>query len=238
MNKYALRKNFTSLFFDGTHHIKGKLAFKTIKTNWLNTDSPVIILLSVKSAFHEEVTGDLKTHALISTIKESVNGKVTILLSDGAHLHVNSLENRGDLKKTLENSTQLAKNLAKRYHHYFEKCDVAYWHSYITLDASFPHFMCKLKNLYDSDVEFKKLIEEDAERLSQPFSFKSDYVEHVKLDLLDQCAAIFILAKKGYRFQFYPGKTYPSVDYINQKLLKEKIEWVDVFLTIEKKVKA
>lgn len=54
-------------------------------------------------------------------------------------------------------------------------------------------------------------------------------------DILEQCACLFVLAHKGYQFQFYPGSPYSSVEYVNCYSLDQRISWINVFLTIEKK---
>lgn len=71
----------------------------------------------------------------------------------------------------------------------------------------------------------------------QKFSNKELFIEKAIEDLLEQCASLLVLSNKGYRFQFYPGKPYASIEYVNRVFIPKdnQIFWIDVFLTIEKK---
>lgn len=241
MNKYNLRKNFTAVYSNNNVRIRGKLAFKTKELDWLETHNPVIVLVSVYSAFHEEIGGDLKMNALLSTIRRHVKGKVTVLLSDRAHFHTNSLEYQENVKQTYEESLKKAYSLKSRYQPYFDDCTVVYWHSYIYQEEQFAECLTFLKNIYEADSAFRELVNLDANgsymnRQNEMLN-KERYLIKAKEDILEQCAAIFILAKKGYRFQFYPGSSNLSVEYINKVYIPEqqRISWINVFLTIEKK---
>lgn len=242
MNTYVWRKNFTATFSDQDKTIRGKLAFKTRQTEWLDTDAPVIVLISTHSVFHDEVGGDLKMNAFISTIRSHVKGKVTVLLTDRAHLQTVSLRYQNNLEKAFEECLRSADGLAIRYRHYFEACHVVYWHSYICEDKSFAASLNLLRDLYFTDSVFRDYLHSDAEssytserRLE--FTNKDIYKQKAIEDILEQCACVLVIANKGYRFQFYPGKSCASTDYVNHLLipLEKQTSWIDVFLTIEKK---
>ncbi|MBA3284150.1 MAG: hypothetical protein H0U27_03690, partial [Nitrosopumilus sp.] len=102
MNIYKWRKNFTSVYINRDEVVRGKLAFKTKETNWLNTETPVVVLISIHSSFNDGICGELKMNAFLSTIKNHVKGKITILLSDIAHLRTRNLHHQEDLKKTFD----------------------------------------------------------------------------------------------------------------------------------------
>lgn len=242
MSKYVWRKNFTSILQLESHEIKGRLAFKTKDTNWLETTKPVIILVSTHSAFHKEYEGELKMNAFISTIRNHVKGKVTILFSDGAHLKTMSLKYQNNVNKTFEYCLQATQNLVFRYQSYFQNCHIAYWHSFISEDENFSIYLNFLKQFYQYDLRFRELLHIDAENTytierMKDYSDKKIFIEKSIEDLLEQCASLLVLAYKGYRFQFYPGSSHQSVEYVNQLFVPEnkKVNWVDVFLSIEKK---
>ena len=241
-NTYLWRKNFTTTFLDQKQIIRGKLAVKTRKTDWLGTEAPVVILVSVHSKFHELGSGDLKMQALISTIKNHVKGKITVLICDVAHLNTLSLLYQGDVDKAYEDCLNEAQSLNERYESYFAKCDIAYWHSYINQDKNYALARSSLRELYRADPLFRKHLYEDAEATytttrKRAFPKKMLYIEKTVEDLLEQCASLIVLSRQGYRYKFYPGNSYSSVLYANQVLLpkEEQISWIDVFISIEKK---
>lgn len=242
MTTYIWRKNFVGTVSDHEKTIRGKLAVKTKEMQWLQTESPVIILVSIDSAFHEGIGGDLKMNALISTIKNNVKGKITVLLSDRAHLKVASLCYQNNATAAFEECYKSAQRLSYRYQSYFQECNVVFWHSYICQDDSFNISLNLLKELQQSDLIFRDLLYQDASETytdlrAKTFPDKELFIDKTIEDLLEQCASLMVLANKGYRFQFYPGKSYASVEYVNRVLIpKEKqLYWIDVFLSIEKK---
>lgn len=243
MNKYAWRNNCTAIFIDHERTICGKLAFKTKEKEWLETKSPVIALISIHSSFHEDFGGDLKMDAFMATIKSYVKGKITVLIADQAHLHTLSLCHANSLEKALQESRKAAERLKERYHPYFENCTVVYWHDYISHDPQFLFKLALMKNLYQNDLNFQKLVQKDAEVTYTPERMKKHpnkilFMEKAIEDILEQCVCVLVLASKGYKFQFYPGKPCESTDYVKKTLLPSdrQISWIDVFLTIEKKV--
>jgi len=245
MSKYLLRKNFTGFIKNSDEIIRGKVAFKTKTTCWLETENPVIILVSVHSAFHDEIDGDLKMSALLSIIKNHVKGDITVLFADQAHLKVTSLHYHDDTETASSNCLNTAEALYQRYHTHLEGCKIVYWHSYICQDRGFIAALKIMQNFYHTDSIFRALIHQDAEATYNPermkyFPNKSLFIERAIDDLLGQCAAEWVLSQKGYRFQFYSGSSYASIGYTNCKFIseKERISWIDVFLAIEKKSRA
>lgn len=242
MNKYIWRRNHTSLFVDQDKTIRGKLAFKTKSVHWLDTQSPVIAMISLHTAFHESNDGDLKMNAFMSTIKSHVKGKITVLICDIAHKQAMSLEYQNNLDKAFETCILHAQKLRERYQHYFESCSVVQWHSYISQDTSYGPSFKLVKELYENDFVFQELLKRDAEAAyteerMQKFPDKDLFLQKTHEDILEQCASILVLANKGYRFQFYPGNPNASTEYVGKKMLPSgsQLSWVHVFLTIEKK---
>lgn len=237
MNTYQWRSNFKAFVSNGDRTICGKLAFKTKNTQWINTTAPVIILVSIHSSIHEEMSGELKINALISTIKKNVKGKITVLLADTAHRQTLSLKGVSFNECIL--SAQQIKN---RYHSYWENCGVVFWHSYILQDSNFIPLLSYLKELYVQDSIFRSFLLKDAEiaftkQRKEEYPDKESFIEKTIEDLMEQCACIGVISNKGYRFQFYPGSSNFSTEYINQKILpiEKQVNWIDVFLSIEKK---
>lgn len=242
LNIYSLRKNTTAFYSNDKEQVRGKLAFKTKELHWLETPHPVIILISVDSAFHEEIKGDLKMNALISTIRDHVKGPVTVLFSDIAHLQTVSLGYGGNLQLAFHECLRKADELHSRYLSYIEGCKIAYWHAYICQDPHFHESLNFMKNLYQTDPVFQGLLDQDVEEsyangFNTTCSDKVLYLEKAKRDLLEQCASLIVLAKNGYRYQFYTGCPFPSVEYVQRTCIPEdkSVCWINVFLTIEKK---
>ena len=102
MKTYNWRKNFTAFLTLQERKIRAKLAFKTKELSWIETHYPVIVLVNVHSSFHEDVGGDLKMSALMSTIRSHTKGKVTVLMSDRAHLQTVSLDYHGNVDVAFE----------------------------------------------------------------------------------------------------------------------------------------
>ena len=241
MKKYAWRNSVTATISNREALFRGKLAFKTQDTSWIQTNDPVIVLISVASQFHEGIGGDLKMNALMTTIKNNVKGSITVLLAECAHLQTASLAHNGDKSLALQEATKTAKILAERYKQCFESCNVEYWHSYIRKDKAFADALAYAKSLYKDDLYFIQHVKNSAEasytldRMHE-YPDKAVYIEMTVNDLLEQCACVLVLASKGYRFQFYPGSPCSCTEYINSLLDKNtQISWIDVFLSIEKK---
>lgn len=242
MSVYSWRKNYISIYSKGECLTRGKMAIKTTDTRWIGSKDSVVVLVSVQSNFHEEVSGDLKMEALVSTIKNCVEGPVTVLFSDIAHLQTVRLRYDGNVDKAFEDCLTSAYILNERYLHYFKNCKVVFWHSYICQDSHFLAFKNLIKELFQTDSCFNHLLLTDAEltyhgeRL-QLFPNKKLYIEKTIDDLIEQCASILVLANKGYRFQFYPGSPFKSVEYVARTFLEKdkQLNWINVFISIEKK---
>lgn len=219
MNKYLFRSNFNVSFLDQLRKIRAKIVVKTLETHWVNTSEPVVITVSIHSAFHDNYEGDLKMNALVSTIKKNVNGKVTILF------------------------TERAKELNFRYQPYFEGCNVMYWHSYICTDPHLEYCQKVIKNLITQDRLFQQLVQKDAESCyteDRKLAYPDEdlFMKKNREDIIEHCVCWLVLMKKGYRFQFYPGRPYTSMEYVAKYIAKDekKLEWIHVFLSVEKKV--
>lgn len=242
MNAYAWRKNFTALFQEEQKTIRGKLAFKTKETDWLGTENPVVALVSIHSRFHKFIDGDLKMNAFISTIKSCTRSRVTVLLSDRAHLQVTSLKYRNNAKAAFADCLLSAHRLKDRYQSYFDSCNVVYWHSYIFQDKSFLPALKIIEELLCTDPIFQNYLLRDAEssysiECAQEFPNKAQFIAKTVEDIVEQCACLLVLSGKGYRFQFYPGPSYKSTQYINDRILppNQQTKWINVFLSIESK---
>ena len=240
MSSYLLRKNFKTVFSDNFRSIRAKITLKTEYDHWVDTHEPVVITISTHSVIHNNYEGDLKMNALISIIKNNVRGKVTVLFTEKAHLNVMSLKHKDNATKVCLHKAQ---ELHFRYQSYFEGCNIAYWHSYICED---PHFVsCKraIADLFQKDPTFQELIKADAngcytQERKEEFPNKDLFLEKTAEDILEHCLCWVVLKKKGYKFQFYPGYPYVSMDYAAAHIAPElkKLEWIRVFLSIEKKV--
>lgn len=227
MKKYVLRRNFTGIALDQDQEIRGKLAFKTVEDGWLYTQSPVIILVSVHSRFHDGVEGDLKMNALISTIKSNVNGKITILFSDRAHLRTTSLDYQNDIDKAFNACFSSAEELCERYERYFERCKIAFWHSYICQDANFPFALDAVKALYQNDLQFRKTVYEDVEasytqKGQKQYLDKSLFMQNGIDDLLEQCACLTVLAKRDIGISFIQERPTPVLNMLRSSLFHHR----------------
>lgn len=233
--KYLLRKNFKAVYSQPEQTIVGHLAFKTKDDLWLDTPFPTLVLISVQSAFHEGREGFLKMEAFLSIIRESVQGIVTVLIADTAHLQAcRLLEGEGALSRCL----MAADQLVLCYKDYFSGCDLLYWH---TLQKEGDYLLLKgqISALARSDDQFNALLLEDAQSTwtktrETQYGDRLQFIENTVADLIDQCTCLQLLARRGYRYLFYPGAPYKAGLYLDA-LLPFHLNWVDVFLTIEKK---
>jgi hypothetical protein len=242
MNIYNLRKNFSATYSHNDMTIRGKLAFKTKETNWLDTEAPVIVPISIQSSFHEGMAGYLKMNAFISTIKAHVKGNITILFTEKAHLNVASLRFQNNYQRTFDECLHQAYEVADRFKVFFEGCNIVYWHKYIGHDPSYSFFYDKIIKIYQTDSVFQSHLSADAEitytsERASEFIDKFLFISKAIEDLLEQCICVLVMANKGYRFQFYPGSQFASVEYVNRMFvdIEKKLSFIDVFLTIEKK---
>lgn len=239
MNKYRTRFNYTGIHTEDKIKARGKVAFKTRETDWLDTELPSIALISIDSAFHEGLDGGIKIGAFISIIKEQIRSSVSILLADVAHIETQKLKYNDKAFDECNKSTSL---LVERYSSYFEGCDLLYWSSFIQQNEHFAELLAQVEHLSRTDRFFQQLLHADAEaayseKRSKEFPDKTLFLERTKADVIVQSACILVLSKQGYRYQFYPGAPCASTQYVNHILLppERQVSWIDVFLSIEKK---
>lgn len=238
--KWAKRisiKDFVTTLIDSYKRI----AIKTSSCDWIGSDEPAIILFSVHSAFHEGPKGMVNVKAILSAIKQNMHGPITLLLSEKAHLNVLAIEH-GDYAKALALATHDAHAIAHTFAAEFEGCLVTYWDDFITKDSYYSTAQKKIMALYETDQQFQQLLEEDAQKTytierSLQFANKELYLDATTKDLLEQCIYALVAAKKGYRFEFYPGRQYECMQYVNATLLapEERINHVHVYIAFEKK---
>lgn len=215
----------------------GHLAFKTKDSTWLNTTYPVVILISVHSNFHKGADGYLKMEALLSTIKTCVKGKVAILIADTAHLHTRHLLEGEGAK---ENCLRAAKGLFSLYRDLFTGCELIYWNS-LSQDSTYLEIRSHILTLFHSDEQFQKSLFDDAEsgyteNREREFRSKAQFIEKTIDDLLEQCVVLQLLGLRGYRYLFYPGAPCKATEYLDS-ILHSQLQWIAVFLTIEKKTR-
>lgn len=231
--KYSLRKNYKAVGSDNEGQILGHLAFKTRDDLWLNTNRPSILLVSVNSAFHSGFEGDMKMEAFIAVIRSSVKALLTILIADLAHLKTRQLleENKAET-----NCRKDADELIWRYSSLFAGSPLIYWRDLIK-DDQFSLLRSEIVDLSKKDQQFLQLLKQDAEtdwthKRQALFTSKESFIEQSIEELIDQCACLQLLANLGYRYIFYPGAPHRATQY-----LQTSIDWIDVFLSIEKKTR-
>lgn len=239
------RNNFTSIYQNANVSITGKIAFKVKEKHWIGTQSRVVLLISIHSAFHDDYQGELKMNAFVETIKKTVKGPITVLFTEKAHVQTLALRYQNNYQMAFSQSLSDARNLATRYQSYFNSCRITYWHEYIEQDPSYSESTQKVQELYKNDSLFQHYLSLDAvsaytEKRMQEFPDKDLFIEKTIADLLEQCTGLLVLANKGYRFQFYPGSSNLSVEYANRHLIPKnnQISWINVNLSIEKKIKS
>lgn len=243
MRIYNFRKNFSATCSDEEMTIRGKLAFKTKNTDWLNTECCVIVPISIRSTFLAGLVGDLKMQAYTSIIKNHVKGKITILLTEKSHLHVASLRySPNSYDQALEEESNFAKGIENRFQSHFQDCKIEYWETYINRDSQYSKFQERVARLYQTDSTFKSHILLDAESTytserASEFPNKPLFIEKAVDDLLEHCVYMLLIANKGYKFQFYPGSLYSSMDYVNENFIdcEKRVSTVNVCLSMEKK---
>lgn len=235
---YLLRKNIKAEYQNNDYVINGKVAFKTNITNWEKTLEPVICLVSVDSAFNNGIDGELKMNAITSIIKRNVNGKVAVLIADTAHHNVQLLKNPN---RTKNDCLYEAFELFVRYSSYFEGCDLLFWSTSICQNSQFSNTQNILREMYETNQEFRKCLIVDAEKSYTEkrcveYPDKKLFIEKTILDMIDMCACMNILASLGYKYIFYPGAPNSSTEWLSRmRPLSQRLEWIDVFLSIEKK---
>lgn len=229
--RYHFKKN--SFIVCEELNIRGKVVFKTVATDWVGTLEPIVVIVSVHSLFHREIDGELKMGAMMDTLRESVQGNVTVLIADLAHLQAQQL--KGVSERDLIES---AHHLAHRYKEFFRGCELAFWHQMMMGDAAY-RAVEQIRRLAWSDSLFRQHLLSDALLTYQQigetgYLSQEVFVAMTQDDLIQQCASLILLSRQGYRYQFYPGLPYASVTYVYERF-ELKTEWVPVFIAIEKK---
>lgn len=233
--KYFLRKNFKSVYSESGKEVCAHLAFKTRNALWVGTSSPTLALISTQSHFHEGKEGALKMEAFLSIIRSSIQKPVSILIADTAHLEARRLI-EGEF--ALSNSLQEAEALIARCKPLFTGHNLIRWHS-LEQDEEFSLMRSKIVALAHSDAKFLRLLEDDArstltQKRRDLYLDQAGFIQNTIEDLMSQCACLQLLGRLGYRYLFYPGAPYSSFLYLDA-LMPSQVEWIDVFLTIERK---
>lgn len=231
--KYSLRKNYKAICLEGEQQIVGHMAFKTKDALWLNTKKPSLALISIQSAFHYGFEGNMKMEAFISVIRSSIQAPLTILIADLAHLQTRKLleENKAET-----NCIKDADELVWRYRSIFADSTLIYWRD-LKKQEKFSLLRSEILKLSKNDQQFQQLLKEDAERdwtnkRQALYPSKEAFIEKSIEELIDQCACMQLLASLNYGYVFYPGAPHQATQYF-----KSSIEWIDVFLSIEKKAR-
>lgn len=239
MSLYAWQKQI-KLNCSNKKNIK-KIMFKTQSAQWVETESPIIIPFSIHSKFHDGEMGEHKVRSLITTIKEHTKAPITILLTEEAHVQVLSLSYESDIQKASAECFIDAKTLANQFKHFFEGCDVQFWCTMISNDPEYQHYKTKIRHIYETDTQFQQLLYSDAQSTysaerEQQFPNKEEFIQKSIEDLLEQAIYLFIMSKRGFRFEFYPGKPFSSSEYINRTFLPAETQLlrITVCLTTQK----
>ena len=215
-----------------------------VRTNsraWINSDTNIIVPVSIHSAFHQGALGIQKMHAMISYIVSHAKN-VTIVLTDRAHIHTLSLTYENDLKKAFDICRADAFALAQNFASLFASCKIVYWDDIISDKIKYECYKQQLNQLYEQDSFFCALLQNDAEKTftsnrAQIFPDKEIYVEKAKTDIIEQTAFHLILAYEGYRFMLYPGRTYQAITYAQHIFLpaENRITHVNINIKINNK---
>lgn len=234
--KYIFRKNYKGICESEGEKLSGHLAFKTQDVSWLNTSKPVLVLVSVNSAFHKDGEGFLKMEAFLSTIKSCVKGEVFILIADTAHLNTQYLLEGVTAK---ESSLLAGEELTLRYHSLFKEFELIYWHS-LCQDDAYTWIRSNVVTLFHFDKKFQNFLLEDAEnafteKRARAFLDKAQFIEKTIDDLIEQCVFLQLLARR-YSYLFYPGAPHKATEYLNM-VIPSQLKWINVFLSIEKKTR-
>jgi len=234
IRKYSFRKNYKGTCEIEGERLTGHLAFKTREVSWLSTHSPVVVLVSVNSTFHEGAEGFLKMEAFLSTIKSCVAGKICILIADTAHLAAQTL------LCGVDHCLHAGEKLVLRYQSLFTNCELLYWHALCEGD-DYAQGRSAILSLIQSDERIRDLLHADAEstyteKRALECPDKVKFIQATLTDLVDQCIVLQLLSQRGYRTLFYPGAPYQTTEYL-YSIGQDQLQWIDVFLTIEKKTR-
>jgi len=235
--KYLFRSNYKGICEIEGERLLGHLAFKTQDISWLDTSSPVVVLVSVNSAFHEKGEGFLKMEAFLATIRRHVKGEIVILIADTAHLYAQHLL---EGPSATQSCLSAGEELVSRYRSLFAGSTLLYWHA-LRRDEAYEEIRSHILTLFHRDATFRQYLFEDAdsaftEKRKSEFLDKGQFIESTVADLIEQCVYLQLLARKQFRYLFYPGASCKATEYL-RTILSNGLQWIDVFLTIEKKAK-
>lgn len=213
--------------------VEAKIVFKTEEATWVPLNAPSVVPISLDSSFNQGIDGMIKMEGFISTIKTHAKEKVTLLMTEGAHLNALSLKHADPVKK----NKQDCDTLLKHFKEVFAECEIAYWDECVNNHPDYGHLKKFIVALSQTDCIFQNFLQEDALSTytlarKQEYPDKELYLQKTVADLIEQCVCVLLLDKQGYKWQFYPGKQFLSVEYVNQN---SSLELVYVFLAIERK---
>lgn len=226
MNKNTKHKLSFSTEFDDGQVVNTRMFVTTRPGIWVNTGHPIILPISIHSVFHEGNVGKAKMTALIEMVKTNVKSTITILFTEKAHLETLRVKYQTHASIAFEKCYQDAIQLKNRLANVLEDCMIMHWNEFVDQDPHYLEIKQQVLNLFGSDEEFRQLLKQDAEMTytstrSQEFNNKQEYVRAVIVDLLEQCVYHLITSGKGYRYEFYSGKRYRSVELIGRKFLSD-----------------
>jgi hypothetical protein len=148
----------------------------------------------------------------------------------------------GYKKIAVKTSSSDAHAFTQDFHEYLHGRRVVLWNDFVNKDPLYTQCAVDIQDLYETDQSFKDLLVSDAERTytaarAEEFPDKQQYIRATIADLLQQCIYLLISAKKGYRFEFYAGKQYDCLYFVNSVLLpaQEQITLVNVNISFEKR---
>lgn len=231
-------KQFQNYFNDSYK----KVAVRTNGDQWVNTQDPVIILFSVDSVFHEGQKGALNVEVLTYIIQKHVRGEIIILMTEKAHVNVSSLLYDDNRNEAFERAIRDAQSLINKFNTIWNEFQVEFWYDFINKDPHYESYFKQIADRYEVDNQFRTLIQQDAERTyteerEREFPDKQIYINKTIEDLLEQAAYVLVIAKKGYRFAFYPGRQNGSLLYIAEQLVpsEQRVAHIHVNISFEKK---
>lgn len=202
-----------------------KIIMKTQSDAWVNTKEPIILPVSIHSAFHEGSLGQAKMETFLKVIEHYADGPVTLLITEDSHANVLSMKHAGDYQKAVEQCLKDAELLLSRFAEVVEGFDIQYWHTLIKKHPQYSGYKAQLWALVKNDAEARMLLVEDAEKTYSAqkmaeYLDKSAYIDMAIADLVEQAAYLCVITELGFKFEIYPGKRYKSVDYCYHALFE------------------
>lgn len=206
--------------------IESKMMIRTSPTSWRGTSQPIILPFSIHSAIHEGISGTFKIISFLKAIKSNTNGKVTVLLCEGAHLHVLSLKYMGDMNAAMCKCRKDAENLLQRFKDELIECTVLFWDDFINKDIHYNEYKKIVMSIYESDEMMRLLINNEAEKSytatrAYEYPDKFVYINKAILDLIEMTIAIKIMYESNHKIHIYPGPMPKVVLYLQPYLFPE-----------------